>query len=198
MPSLDCEIPSGPLAVCWGVVDQRLDTPMLTALSQALSRTMPQAHILLAGPLQDPDPQLLQLPNVVTTGPLPFAQLPSLAARADVLIMPYADLPVTRAMQPLKMKEYLATGRPVVVSPLPAVAAWQDAMDVCDTPAEFASAVQAAIRTGLSHEHRTARRRLGQESWAAKASQLRNVLDNAPNNSQQRTLVPAIPRLIID
>jgi hypothetical protein len=34
--------------------------------------------------------------------------------------MPYADLAATRAMQPLKLKEYLATGRPVVVRDLPA------------------------------------------------------------------------------
>ena len=34
--------------------------------------------------------------------------------------MPYADLPVTRAMQPLKLKEYLVTDRPVVVADLPA------------------------------------------------------------------------------
>ena len=37
---------------------------------------------------------------------------PALAREAAVLIMPYADLPVTRAMQPLKLKEYLATDRP--------------------------------------------------------------------------------------
>ncbi len=45
-------------------------------------------------------------------------ELPALAQQASVLIMPYADLPVTRVMQPLKLKEYLATGRPVVAAPL--------------------------------------------------------------------------------
>ena len=61
--------------------------------------------------------------------PVPYEELPSLAARATVLVMPYADLPVTRAMQPLKLKEYLATGKPVVVRALPATGPWADCLD---------------------------------------------------------------------
>ena len=178
-PLLRTAVPDGPVAVFWGVVDRRLDTAMLTALSETFAHAMPEAHILLAGPRQDPDPDILRLPNVVTTGPVPFDELPALAARADVLIMPYADLPVTRAMQPLKMKEYLATGRPVVVSQLPAVAAWQDAMDVCSSPGQFVRSVQTAMRDGLSDEHRAARQRLQQESWTSKARQLRAVITSS-------------------
>lgn len=182
-----CDLPNGPLAVFWGVVDRRLDTGMLTALSTELH----DGHIVLAGPQQDPDPAILRLPNVVTTGPLPYAQLPALAGRASVLIMPYADLPVTRAMQPLKMKEYLATGRPVVVSRLPAVTAWQDCMDVCETPGQFAHAVRAAIGAGLTPTQRSARERLQQESWAAKAAQLEQVLCPSESSASQ-PLVPSI------
>ncbi|MCR9197890.1 MAG: glycosyltransferase [Planctomycetaceae bacterium] len=166
------DLPGGPLAVFWGVIDRRLDTAMLTALSRELH----EGHIVLAGPQQDPDPAIMSLPNVMTTGPVPFDRLPALAARADVLVMPYADLPVTRAMQPLKMKEYLATGRPVVVSELPAVAAWQDCMDVCRTAEEFASAVRAAVTAGLPAAQQSARKRLQQESWAAKAKMLQQTL----------------------
>ena len=59
--------------------------------------------------------------------------------------MPYADLPVTRAMQPLKLKEYLATGKPVVVRDLPATEPWADCLDVAETPEAFAAAVRRAV-----------------------------------------------------
>ena len=170
------ELPTGPLAVFWGVIDRRLDTAMLTTLSRELH----EGHIVLAGPQQDPDPAIVSLPNVVTLGAVPFGVLPALAARADVLIMPYADLPVTRAMQPLKMKEYLATGRPVVVSELPAVTPWQDCMDVCRTADQFAAAVRSAITSGLSAARKTARKRLQHESWVAKARTLQQALGSKP------------------
>lgn len=187
--SLSLQVAEGPLAVFWGVVDRRLDTAMLIELS----RQWPDGKIMLVGPQQNPDPEVLALPNVVTPGPLPFAELPVLAARADVLIMPYADLPVTRAMQPLKMKEYLATGRPVVVSRLPAVAPWEDCMDVCETPEQFASHVRRLATNELPVSQMMARQRLQQEGWDAKARQLQTSLwTESDATAIRRDLAPVV------
>src|SRR5262249_37323525 len=95
--------------------------------------------------------------------------LPHLAREAAVLIMPYADLPVTRAMQPLKLKEYLATGRPAVVRDLPANQEWDDCLDLAATPQSFSDAVRRRLGTGLPEEQRRARARLATETWAKKA-----------------------------
>jgi hypothetical protein len=105
----------------------------------------------------------------VRLAPLPYEQLPSLAQEAAVLIMPYADLPVTRAMQPLKLKEYLATGKPAVVRDLPAVRAWADCLDSVATAEAFSQAVRRRLREGVPAEQQHARARLAEESWAAKA-----------------------------
>ena len=162
----------GPLIVFWGVVDRRLDSEMLKALSKTTDGT-----ICLVGPQQDPDEQILNLPNVQAPGPVSFSELPRIAQAADVLIMPYADLPVTRAMQPLKMKEYLATGRPVIVSPLPAVHNWADCMDVATTPDQFVERVLARTDGRLPSEQLSARQRLTAESWSAKAVQFSRHLN---------------------
>jgi glycosyltransferase involved in cell wall biosynthesis len=164
-----------PLAVYWGVIDRRTDLAFVRALSAAL----PEGTILFAGPQDDPDPELLKLPRVRTLPPLPFADLPALAARADVLIAPYADLPVTRAMQPLKLKEYLATGKPVVVRRLPATAEWADCCDVVESAEVFASAVAERARTGLPAAQAEGRARLASEGWAAKAAQFEKWLGGA-------------------
>lgn len=155
-----------PLIVFWGLIDRRLDLAVLHALAEAV----PEATLVLAGPEDDPDPGLAQVPRLVRPGSLPFEQLPALAAAAAVLIMPYADLPVTRAMEPLKLKEYLATGRPVVVRDLPANRAWADALDLADSPAAFALAVRSRLAGKLPAGQNLARARLAQESWADKAA----------------------------
>lgn len=158
----------GPLVVFWGVVDQRLNVDMLIALSAK----MQQGNIVLVGPQQDPDERLKHLPNLHQIGPRPFHSLPKIADQADVLVMPYADLPVTRAMQPLKMKEYLATGKPVVVSRLPAVEEWHDCLDICRSPEDFANTVLKRIQSDVPTDQYIARQRLQNESWKSKAVEL--------------------------
>jgi glycosyltransferase involved in cell wall biosynthesis len=155
-----------PLIVFWGVVDRRMDGTFIARLSTDLSR----GTIVLVGPESNPDPALERLPRVVSHPPVAFERLPAIAQAASVLIMPYADLPVTRAMQPLKLKEYLATGKPVVACDLPSTRLWADALDLVTTPQDFSRAVTERLATGLPEAHKQARVRLAEESWAAKAN----------------------------
>ena len=154
-----------PLILFWGVVDRRMEVSFLRQLSNDLTR----GRIVLAGPEQGPDPELLRLPRVHRIGPVPFDRLPAFAREAAVLIMPYADLPVTRAMQPLKLKEYLATGKPAVARDLPANREWADALDLVDSAAAFSAAVRRRLETGLPAEQAIARLRLVHEGWAEKS-----------------------------
>jgi glycosyltransferase involved in cell wall biosynthesis len=126
----------------------------------------------MAGRYDEVDTRLIRQSGITWIGPVPYERLPELAGEADVLIMPYADLPVTRAMQPLKLKEYLATGLPVVATPLPANRAWGDAMDLTADPDEFAKLCQARARRSLPESQVLARARLVSESWESKALQL--------------------------
>jgi glycosyltransferase involved in cell wall biosynthesis len=156
-----------PLIVFWGVIDRRLDVAFLARLAGALDR----GTIVLVGPQADAEPALATLPRVVLAPALALEALPVLAQRSAVLIMPYADLPVTRAMQPLKFKEYLATGRPSVVRDLPATRDWADAADLAASAEEFVRLVRLRLATGLPESQRLARGRLDGESWQAKARQ---------------------------
>jgi hypothetical protein len=162
----------GPTVVFWGVIDRRMDSASLVRLS----RDMAVGSIVLIGPQQDPDPAILALPNVTTLPAQPITALPAIANLASVLVMPYADLPVTRAMQPLKLKEYLATGKPVVVNRLPSTDAWSDCLDVAETPEQFSRLVRERMASGITASQATARKRLQQESWNGKAAQLELVL----------------------
>lgn len=154
-----------PLIVFWGLVDRRLDGEFVARLSNDLTG----GTIVLVGPEFDPDQALARLPRVFRLPAVPFEHLPEIARAAEVLIMPYADLAVTRAMQPLKLKEYLATAKPVVVRNLPSTQAWADCLDLVSTPKAFSQAVAQRISTGLPESQRRARTRLAQESWAVKA-----------------------------
>lgn len=161
-----------PLILFWGVVDRRMNAEWLLALAETLG----DGRIVLAGPQQNPDPRFAVHPRIGMPGPVSFESLPALARQASVLVMPYADLPVTRAMQPLKLKEYLATGLPVVAASLPAVRAWADCLDVVDSCETFVNQVTERMRGPLPEAQRTARVRLDEEGWTEKSRRFREIV----------------------
>ncbi|MEX0775452.1 MAG: hypothetical protein WD042_07030 [Phycisphaeraceae bacterium] len=176
-----CAAAKRPIFLFWGLLDRRLDAAWCAALVEANPGTL-----VLLGPRQELDPPLVELlekddGRVIAPGPAGYDQLPALAAWADVLVMPYADLPVTRAMQPLKFKEYLAAGwpkhgKPVVVRALPATADWADAADGVDTADTFAAMVKERLATGLPDSQRQARQRLEEETWDRKAMEFESLI----------------------
>jgi glycosyltransferase involved in cell wall biosynthesis len=154
-----------PLIVFWGVTDRRMDLAFLRRLAADLT----VGTIVLVGRELNPDPEVYAIDRVVHVGVLPYPYLPRVASQAAVLVMPYADLPVTRAIQPVKLKEYLITGKPTVVRDLPAVRPWADCLDMAGTPEAFSQAVRLRLAKGLPDEQRRARARLVKESWEEKA-----------------------------
>ena len=158
-----------PIYLFWGVVDRRMNADWVLSLANRLD----QGCIVLLGPEQDADPRLKRNDRIFMPGAVPFDSLPEWASAATALLMPYDDVPVTRAMQPLKLKEYLATGRPVVTSKLPAVEPWQDCLEMVRSEEEFVDRVlrvgDATNRENLERR-RLVEQRLSAETWKAKAA----------------------------
>ncbi|MCA9180614.1 MAG: glycosyltransferase [Planctomycetales bacterium] len=161
------------VATFWGLVDRRLDLNMVTVLNDRFV----DGKLRLVGPQDHPAPELARLPRVELLPPVSYQELPQVAAQSHVLVMPYADLPVTRAMQPLKLLEYLATDRPVVARDLPATLPWRDCMDLVSSPEDFASLVIERVATGLPDSQRQARlERLRNSDWVVKANQFESLV----------------------
>ncbi|MEM0915269.1 MAG: hypothetical protein AAGK09_11745 [Planctomycetota bacterium] len=154
----------------WGLLDERMEADWLEKLLK-----LPSALVMLLGPITAS--WRLKSDFLWCLGQVDHAELPKYSSAADVLIMPYRDMPVTRAMQPLKLLEYLATYKPVVVRRLPATAAWADCCDVVETADEFVRVCRERAEGGLPAEQRAAReRRLPGESWSEKSRQLETIL----------------------
>ncbi|MEM7680461.1 MAG: hypothetical protein AAF288_00750 [Planctomycetota bacterium] len=174
-------------ALFWGLIDERMDLGWL----RSLATEPPGVSIDLVGPVQAgfdrPD-----VSGVTLCGPASYIDLPKRAQRADVLVMPYVDAPVTRAMAPLKLLEYLAAGwpggfKPVVVRDLPATRPWADCCDVVSTQAEFVRVCRERVETGCPPDQAEARqRRLPAESWSEKARELGRLLFPEPPSGRDR------------
>lgn len=99
----------------YGVLDERFDTALLGEL--AIAR--PDWQFIMLGPVVKIDPaDLPQAPNIHYLGQKTYDDLPRYLAGWDVALMPFALNESTRYISPTKTPEYLAAGRPVVLTPI--------------------------------------------------------------------------------
>lgn len=90
-------------------------------MSQVVQQT-PEWGFVFVGPVLErawPWEKLWRLSNVFYGGPQPYAFLPFLIERCSVGLIPFAGEKVLRGLSPLKMYEFLAAGKPLVVTPFP-------------------------------------------------------------------------------
>lgn len=141
---------------------------------EAASRALPDWKLRLAGQVEDPEVAALAgLPNLETLGEIPFDQVPGFLSGLDVALVPFRDLPLTRAVDPVKLYEALAMGLPVVARRLPETARWAEPLVyLYDDPESFVRQVRRAVAEQSPEIARERRRVAEGESWDRRASAL--------------------------
>jgi glycosyltransferase involved in cell wall biosynthesis len=112
-----------------------------------------------------------RLANVHFLGRKPFEDLPAYAKGFDVAILPFPVNAVTLSANPLKVREYLAAGLPVVSTRIPEVEVLGEAY-IVDTHQEFIHAIETALKDPGPNAARSESMR-GQ-SWEARVQELRS------------------------
>lgn len=118
--------------------------------------------------------ELAAVPNVHFLGRKPYGDLPKYCAAFDVAINPFVINELTLAANPLKVREYLAAGLPVVSTDIPEVRVLADVLVGADDEniiARIEEALanpkpRAAVSDAIRHE-----------SWEAKVDELRAILE---------------------
>ncbi|HUB27462.1 MAG TPA: glycosyltransferase, partial [Tepidisphaeraceae bacterium] len=87
------------------------------------ARSIPEASIVLIGKVTMDMSELKALPNVHILGHRPYSSLPAFAKGFDVAVIPFPISEATLNANPLKAREYLAAGLPVVSTAIPEVQA---------------------------------------------------------------------------
>jgi UDP-galactopyranose mutase len=132
----------------YGVIDERLNLPLLEELSKA----RPDWQFILVGPTVKIDPaRLPQCNNIHYLGSKEYAALPAYLSGWAIAMMPFALNASTRFISPTKTPEYLAGGKPVispsiadVVSPYGELGLVQ----IADTAGEFITIAERLLHDG--------------------------------------------------
>lgn len=169
-PSWLAAIPE-PRAIYVGTLDERLDTEGIAALA----RSRPDLQIVLLGPAPDPGylAGLEGLANLHIHEGVGRAELVAALRSCQVSLLAHRRTPLTEAMSPLKVYEYLAAGLPVVSIDLPPIRGIADRILVAPTTAQMGPVVDRALALGAAGDDER-ERFVRAHSWAARH---RAVLD---------------------
>lgn len=156
----------------FGTLWSAIDYAPLRALAEA------GCELSLIGPQKEPPPPMPE--SVRFLPPVSHAELPGLLKGFDALLLPYADTSYNQGVIPAKTYECLATGLPVLASPLPALERLADVLTICTTPADWVRALRALEAAEASGERRRARlSRAREHMGAAQFERLREAIAQA-------------------
>ena len=125
-----------------GSIHEWIDIPML----EWLARERPHWSFLLVGHAHVAIDDLRSLPNVHLTGAQPYPSLPRWAKAFDVAIIPYRLNRQVANANPLKLREYLATGKPVVSVRNPEIEKFSQWVRLADDREAFLHELEAALQ----------------------------------------------------
>jgi teichuronic acid biosynthesis glycosyltransferase TuaH len=156
---------------------ERVDATLLEALAKAY----PTGSVVLVGPNHfdaATREKLTNLKNVHFTGGVPYSQIPHYMAAFDVCIVPHLETPFTQSLNPLKLWEYLASGKPVASTN---VAGFQDYAQLCHIGSGtegFLNACRFALEE-TQDQQRAAQRQAATagHSWDARLDTLLTALE---------------------
>ncbi len=127
----------------------RVDVSLVAAVAQAY----PAATIAMVGPNlldQAAQQELDRFSNIVFTGSQRYADLPDIMRAFDVCMVPHLVTAFTESLNPIKLWEYLAAGKPIVSTNVAGFRDFSNMVFIAGTHEEFVQDLSSALTTAKS------------------------------------------------
>ncbi len=148
-------------------------------LLEQIARDIPAATLLLVGAATCSMRRFEGYPNVVWLGARAYADIPAYGSSFDVAIMPFLDNAWIRYANPIKMKEYLALGLPVVSTDFPEAHRYDAVLDIASNRDAFVDCIRGVLEGRQPSAPAARRAAVARASWADRARRLDAVCQDA-------------------
>ena len=165
----DVEIPEDvakiphPVFGFFGLIRDWVDLDLISEVA----RRKPDWHFVMIGDSRVDLAGYRQVSNLHFLGRRPYEELPGYCKVFDVGLIPFRMNELTLAVNPIKLREYLAAGLPVVSTPLPEVELYRDYVSIAGTVEETIAAMKSALAEDPSERSRR-QQAMSRETWPEK------------------------------
>ena len=162
-----------PIAGFFGDVESNfLDMSLIEATACAL----PEVSFVFVGRVIADVGSLRKLPNVHFFGQKPYEEVPRYGARFDVAIMPWQRNRWIHYCNPIKLKEYLALGLPIVSTEFPEAIHYSDVLCIARSANDFIEGIRDAIRGCAPASIESRRQRVADDTWQKAALSIAEII----------------------
>jgi len=173
-----------PIIGYFGTIAEWVDTDLLLYLAKARS----DWTFLLIGMATVDVSELRTCSNIILTGPQPYEKLPEWAAAFDVAVLPFRVNQLTVSSNPLKLREYLATGKPVVSSSLPEVEKFAGCVHIARNQEEFLERIKEALTNDSEAQKRARTQEVMGSTWEARIADVLQIVESGMLKKQNKDL----------
>jgi len=159
-----------PVIGFFGVFDDRMDDAVLKSIANQFA----SGSVAILGPIDRDIQPFASFNNIHFFGRVSYQELPSWVSGFDACILPYKVNESTKSINPLKLKEYIATRKPVISTPLPEAVRLSKYVRIA-FPEDFPVSVREEIEKPFS-ENPDLEAFLHNESWEKKAEEFEKII----------------------
>jgi glycosyltransferase involved in cell wall biosynthesis len=163
----------GPVIGFFGLIEDWVDLELVGTLASM----RPEWSFVLIGEVKRDTSPVRNLANVHLLGRRNYDSLPGYCKAFDVAILPFVINELTLAANPLKLREYLAAGLPVVATPLPEVKRLEGMVRLAARPREYLQEINALLKAGRHGPKMAESLRMDRESWDERVEELSSYLE---------------------
>lgn len=157
----------------YGLIHEWIDLKTV----EAIARAHPEWSIVLIGKVSTDADFLKEYTNVHFLGQRPYRSLAGYCKAFDVGIIPFVVNALTVNVNPIKLREYLAAGLPVVSTRLPEIEPYGEVVHLAATESEFIEGIEKALQeTGPDWVARRQKAVAG-ETWQARVEEISRLVE---------------------
>ena len=158
-----------------GTLQDRIDFELISYLSEK----NPDKSIVLIGPTWS-DAKIDEIKNkenIYLLGRIKYQELPNYLNNFDVAIIPHKINKFTKSMNPMKLYEYLACGKPVVTTPVAGIDNFKDLISIASTKEEFNNKIQLALQNNNKDLEKKRIESVRDYSWKSRVDKMISYID---------------------
>jgi len=162
----------------FGLIEEWIDLELIRFLAQS----RPSWSFVFIGRVAINADKIAHLPNVYLLGQRNYSDLPAYAKGFDVAIIPYVINEQTLNCNPLKLREYLAAGKPIVAVSVPEIRKYSDVVDIAESYEEFLARIEFLLHNNNEDMIEKRIKRIADESWDRRLEYVSNIVEEALKN----------------